>query len=168
MNMAQLTEAFDHNVVPADGGYDPVPPGTYMLMITDSDYTSTKNGNGKVLKLTSQIVDGEYQGRNVFENLCLEHENPKTVQIAKAKFSALCKALRITSAVKDSSELHNKTYFVNLGIEEGSQGYADKNVIKKYIFDKPEINSETITAKDSQSPSNAHGTKPAKSAAWNN
>lgn len=144
--MAQLTESFDHNVVPAETGYDPLPPGSYMLMITASDYTDTKNGLGKVLKLTSQIVEGQYEGRTVFENLCLEHENPKTVQIAKAKFSALCKALQIKAAVRDSSELHDKPYFAVLGVEEASGNFAAKNVIKKYIFDKPETSSSPQTS----------------------
>lgn len=160
--MAQLNEAFDHNVVAAETGYDPMPPGDYMLMITQSDYTDTAKGNGKVLKLTSQVVDGQFEGRKIFENLCLEHENPKTVQIAKAKFSALCKALQIKSAVRDSNELHDKPYFASIGVEDGEGKYGAKNVIKKYIFDKPETTNSEQTSQSA-----THGAAPVqKSAAW--
>jgi hypothetical protein len=111
--------------------FEPVPQDTYTLMITDSDMVQTKNGNGQMLKLTMQIVDGAHKGRKIWDNLNLINSSTTAVEIAQRNLGSICKAIGVAS-VTESAVLHNKPFKAFVGIEIGTNGYSDKNRVKKY------------------------------------
>ncbi len=70
--MAQLPEEYRENKESSEEkSFDLLPAGDYHAVITESDYVETKSGTGMNLKLTWQIIDGNFKGRLLFENLCL-------------------------------------------------------------------------------------------------
>ena len=112
--------------------FEPVPQDTYTLMITDSEMATTQKG-GQMLKLSMQIVVGVHKGRKIWDNLNLINSNPTAVEIAQRNLGSICKAIGVESVTDSSlSILHNKPFQASVGIKIGTNGYSDKNCVKKY------------------------------------
>jgi hypothetical protein len=120
--------------------YTPLPAGRYTAMIVKSETQATKAGNGSYLKLEIDIVDGQYKGRKLFENLNLENPNQQAVNIAKATLANICRAVNILHP-KDSSELHLKPISIMVSVEPERDGYPASNRVKRW--DAPESAAQT-------------------------
>jgi hypothetical protein len=92
-----------------------------------------ESANGeKYLKLTVQVLGGQYQNRKLWDILCLWHKNPEAAHIAKGKLSSICRAVGVAKA-NDSMELHDKPLQIVVGVKkDGSGEYDPKNIIKAY------------------------------------
>jgi len=111
--------------------FAPIPAGNYVAQIINSEIKENRNG-GRRLSVTFEIVDGDYSGRLIFENLNLWHDNQDTVRIAKQQLARICNAIGLTH-VGDSSELHNRPMAIRVGIREDKTGqYDPQNNIKAY------------------------------------
>jgi len=73
----------------------PLPPGTYEVIIAQSDIKATKANTGEYIELEMQIVDGEYTGRRIWERLNVNNPNKTAEDIAKAALGALCMAVGV-------------------------------------------------------------------------
>jgi hypothetical protein len=122
---------FNANDVDPAVGFDPIPPGKYLAIITESEMKDTKSGDGKYLQLTLQILDGEFKGRMLWTRLNLENANATTVKIARAELSAICRAVNVM-APKDSLELHNLPLIITVGHKKRKDTGEITNVIKGY------------------------------------
>lgn len=133
--MVALPSTFNTADVPEDS-FEPVQPGQYEAMITESEMKATKDGMGAYLQLKIEL-DG---GRILFERLNLQNKNDKAVEIAYRTLGKICEAIGKTS-IKDSNELHNKRFIAVVEIEKGKpyikdgeeKPGRDQNVIKKYL-----------------------------------
>ena len=52
-----------------EGGFRVIPPGTYIVMIVASELQNTKAGNGKMLVLTYQIIEGREVGGTLIDRI---------------------------------------------------------------------------------------------------
>jgi hypothetical protein len=128
--MANLNN-FDANQVDPAVGFDPIPSGKYLAVITESEMKPTKAGQGQYLQLTLQILDGPHKGRLVWARLNLENSNATTVKIARAELSAVCRAVGVM-APKDSVELHNVPLEITVGCKKRDDNGEITNVVKGY------------------------------------
>lgn len=122
---------FDSTTVAPDTKAEPIPAGSYIAQVTDSDLIAAKSGSGNNLRLVFEVLDGQFKGRKVFENLCVQHTNAETQRIAQSKLSALCHATGVIR-ISDSSELHGYPVKINVAIQQPQNGYDAKNVIKGF------------------------------------
>lgn len=127
---------FDASTVSPEAAREPVPAGTYIAHIVESDLVASKTGNGQNLKLTFQILDGQFKDKKIYENLCVQHTNSETQRIAQAKLSALCHATGVIK-VQDSSALHYKPVKLNIAIQPPQNGFEAKNRINGYESANP-------------------------------
>ena len=128
--MATLNN-FDANQVDPSVALDPLPPGKYLAVVSESELKPTKTGVGKYLQLTFQIIDGEFKGRLVWARLNLENKNEMTVKIARGELSAICRAVGVMQP-KDSVELHNIPLEISVGLKKRDDNGEFTNVIKGY------------------------------------
>ena len=128
--MATLNN-FDANQVDPSVALDPLPAGTYLAVVSESELKPTKTGGGKYLQLTFQIIDGEFKGRLVWARLNLENKSEMTVKIARGELSAICRAIGVMQP-KDSVELHNVPLEINVGLKKRDDNGEFTNVIKGY------------------------------------
>jgi Protein of unknown function (DUF669) len=140
--MADLT-GFDANDVDPRGDFEPLPEGSYLAVITDSDMKENKAGTGRYLKLTFQVADGPHKGRLLWEQLNLHHPNELAVKIARAELSAICRAVGVM-APQDSGELHDLPLVIRVRCMKRKDTGDLVNVIKGY--GKPETTAATTTA----------------------
>lgn len=111
-------------------GFDVIPAGEYVAIIEDSDMVETKNKDGRMLKLTYQIIDGPFKGNKLFNQLNLENKSQQAVQIARKSLNAIGVAVGVAE-IKDSSQLHNKPLKIEVVVKDSPE-YGKQNQIKKH------------------------------------
>ena len=90
--MAELSTTFDATQVEPRTSPEPLPSGKYGAQIVASEMRVTKSGNGQYLWLELEIIDGEYQGRKVWDRLNLINDNETARTIAEQTLSSICRA----------------------------------------------------------------------------
>ena len=128
--MANLNGFNAQDVDPAVG-FDPIPAGNYLAVVTETEMKPTKAGDGKYLQLTFQVLEGEFKGRLVWARLNLENANATTVKIARAELSAVCRAVGVM-APNDSIELHNLPLVISVRCKKRQDTGDITNEIKGY------------------------------------
>jgi hypothetical protein len=128
--MANLNGFNAQEVDPAVG-FDPIPAGNYLAVITETEMKPTKAGSGEYLQLTFQVIEGQHKGRLVWARLNLENKNETTVKIARAELSSVCRAVGVM-APKDSVELHNIPLEISVGCKKRKDTGDITNVVKGY------------------------------------
>lgn len=133
--MALLNIQFDQNEIAEaqKDNYSPIPAGTYIAQINSSEVKSTKAGTGSYLSLGFQIIEGEYEGRMIFQNITLANPNQMAAQIGREQLAQLAGACGIYQ-LGDSQELHGIPMQIRVGIEVDKTGqYEPSNNIKKFM-----------------------------------
>ena len=113
--------------------FDPFPDGEYKCLIVTTEDRETKRGDGMYLSIEYEVLEGQYRGRKIWENLNLINPSEKAVEIAKGQLSAICRAIGIEN-LDDTDQLMNKVLVLKLGIKVDEK-YGDQNKIKGY-FDR--------------------------------
>lgn len=160
--MVALPNAFNVADVP-DDDFEPVAAGTYTAMITESEMKATNDGEGAYIQLKLELDNG----RVLFERLNIQNKNEKAVEIAYRTLGKICSAMGKVS-IKDTSELHDQRFKVEIDIEKGKD-YTDKetgelkkgrdqNRIKKYLPNAAAASSTSGSA----APADAASTPPWK------
>ena len=125
---------FDADNVDTNVGFDPVPPGDYTMIVSNSDVVDVKDKPGqKYLKLEHTIVEGEFKDRKVWSNLNLWNANAQAVKIAEGFFGQLCKAVG-KRQIQDSAEVHGIPFLAKVGVEK-QEGRNPQNKILKYYYE---------------------------------
>jgi hypothetical protein len=122
---------FDASQIAPQQNMGPLPAGTYLAHITESDVQPLKSGNGEGLKLVFEVLDGPQKGRKVWENLNIRHSNEDTQRIAQSQLSALCHAVGVIKLM-DTSSLHFKPVKISVVVREAQGQYKASNNIKGY------------------------------------
>ncbi len=149
--MANLS-GFDAREVEPAVGFDPIPAGKYLAVITESEMKPTRSGSGRYLELTFQVIEGEYKGRLLWARLNLDNPNALTVKIARAELSAICRAVGVMTP-KDSVELHNLPLVITVGHKKREDTGELTHVIKGYA-------KKGAVAPTAPSPGNGAGSTP--------
>ena len=133
--MAELDEEFAPSDVPEDErSFQLIPPNNYDMQVIDSSVDPC-NG-GKMVKLTMEIITGQYANRRLWDNLCIQHNNPETQRIAQRALADLCLSIGHAGALRDTEDLHFKPFVGKVSIKKASKeqidkGYPDdKNVVR--------------------------------------
>jgi len=130
--MATIPGGFNAaNHEPDMGRPAPLPTGWYNVMITESEMKATKAGTGHYLELTMKVMDGEHNGRMVWDRLNIDNPNPVAVEIANKTLSAICHATNVHE-LNDSTQLHGIPVQARVVVREASGGYDASNDIKGY------------------------------------
>lgn len=122
---------FDATQVDPRDEFQPVPAGSYSVIITESEIKDTKNGSGNYLKLALEIQDGEYRGRKIFHNITLQNQNQTAVSIGQKHLSQICHAVNVLQ-VHDSQQLHFRPLIAVVKIRKGDGQYGDSNEVQRY------------------------------------
>lgn len=115
--MVQINGGFDPSKV--EDPYQPIPEGTYPMMITGSKAKQTAKG-GQMIVMEFTIFDGKYEKRKVYENLNIVNASEKAVQNALITLKKICDACGYTGNLNDTAELHNKTFAGKIKVEESN------------------------------------------------
>lgn len=106
--------------------FSPLPAGSYVCQIsnTESYYSKAQRPN---LKVTLTVQDGDYAGRKIWTNFCLDAE----VGLKILKSMAVAARHPNPNFLRDSEELHGLYVKARVTISK-QEGYADKNDVKGF------------------------------------
>lgn len=127
--MASLN--FNADQVEPQTPMDVLPAGKYLCMAIASELKPTKNGSGEYLQITFEVIDGMGKSRKIWDRLNIRNQNKQAEEIAQRQLSALCHAVGVIQ-LNDSEQLHNLPVVLDLGVEEGRDGYSPQNRVKGY------------------------------------
>lgn len=123
---------FNANDVAPSAGFEPLPAGEYPAVVTDSEMKPTKAGNGTLLQLVFQVVDGPSKGRKLWHRINYANANATAQQIGRADLSALCRAVGVMTP-HDTAELHNRPVTVKVGFEKRQDTGEIQNKVLGYV-----------------------------------
>lgn len=108
-----------------------IPKGDYQAQVVDSAVVRTASGSGEMLKLTFEVMAGDFRRRRLVERLNIVNANATAQRIAQEMLARLCAAAGL-AGVADSEELHGIPVMIRVGIRPGSGDYGEQNTIKDY------------------------------------
>lgn len=134
--MADLADVFgsdfDPNAVPEnDRNFDPIPGGDYLMQVTESEIVPTKSGEGDILKLTIEVMEGPFENRKIWDNLNIRNPNAQAQSIAQRALADLCIAVGVTG-LRNSDDLHFRPFIGTVKVEPAKDGYGAQNRMKRY------------------------------------
>ena len=107
---------------------DPIKPGTYEAVITESEIRATKSGNGKGINLTFEILSQEAKGRKVWAWINYQHPKQEAQRIGQEELARICKAVGVEK-LQDTAQLHNLPLLITVALDKND---PTRNVIKGY------------------------------------
>jgi hypothetical protein len=118
--------------------YEPIPAGGYVVKMNRLEEKPTKAGD-TMLSASFQVVDGDFTNRLLFHNFIIEHSNPRVAEIGNDQLDNFLKSVGLEGGFEalgyDRSRLGdylNKMLKVKVKIEEGTNGYSDRNKITSF------------------------------------
>lgn len=142
---------FDATTVEPSNGFEPIPAGKYLAVISEDEMKPTRNNNGQYLQLTIEIIEGDYQGRKIWARLNLENPNMQAVEIARKELSAICRAVNVLQ-LTDTTQLLNIPFVLKVGLKKNKETVEMENVIKGY---EAKANYAPASAPAAAAPQNA-------------
>lgn len=129
--MAEIS--FNAQDVAPQQEFDLLPAGKYLAQVIDSEIKPTKSGTGQVLKLTFEVLDGEFSRRRVWSYLNIANENADAERIGLSQLSALCHAVGVMQ-LTDSVQLHDKPVQITVKVRKAKPGsdYGDSNDVSGF------------------------------------
>ena len=115
--------------VPEAGSFTIIPPATYKAVIAGDKITTTKDGRGKMLELTVQIIEGPYTGLTIIDRLNIVNASQQAQNIAQGTLKRICGVLRAPFPPQNTDSLMGKPMLVTVGVEEFTSNKTG-NVLK--------------------------------------
>ena len=104
---------FDASSIEQNDDFAPLPLGEYPVMLVDSKPTSTNKG----IILAFDVVCGEYQGRKLWANANIFHENPAAKEFGDKLLSSLMYAANKPTA-QQTEELIGVTVIARVKLQK--------------------------------------------------
>ena len=129
--MAFLEHAISLDDLPestGDGEYKPLPEGWYNAKITSTEIKNFKDSSGQYVSIRFDITGPTHQGRVVFSNITIKHNDLERENKGRGYFGNLMRACALNH-VTDTDQFVGKNLSIKLGITEAR---VDKNTGKTY------------------------------------
>lgn len=158
--MTQLPEKIYPEQVPEDDrNFEPIPAGTYKLQVIESRLQETSTGSGEMLVLTLEVVEGQYQGRRIWDRLNIRNDSADAQRIAQRALADLCLQLGV-SPLEDSEQLHFHPFMGRVTIVPDRSGqYGPSNRVR-YNVNLPDAGSTKSTPQPQGRPQQGRAQQP--------
>jgi hypothetical protein len=129
----QFPETFDPETQEGNS-WELLPVGEYVAQIVEASIQQPNSGDGYHLALTWKIIEGDYEGRQVWQRITYLHSSEQAQTIGRKMLKDLCVATGVAEQVDDAEVFLFKPVRIRLGIERDKQGvYEDKNRISRIL-----------------------------------
>jgi hypothetical protein len=149
--------------------FDPLPIGVYLAQIIEAAVTVPQSLDGYGINTTWEIIEGEYEGRRVWQRIILQHSSTEAQRIGRRELKDLCDACGISKGFNSVEPLKFIHCKIRVGIEKDKNGvYDDKNKVTRVCpaSKGPPISSQVSAPKPPVPPSAAAATaRPSAAAA---
>jgi hypothetical protein len=170
----QFPETFDP-ATQKGNVWDVLPLSEYVAQAVEAIIQQPKSGDGYYLALTWKIIEGDYEGRQVWQRITYLHSSEQAQTIGRKMLKDLCVATGVAEQVDDAEVFLFKPVRIRLGVERDKQGvYPDKNRISRILPleakseepDQPEQSAKPVAATKVASAAKTPKPAPAGPAPW--
>lgn len=127
--MTNLNELYNPNDVEVESrDFERVPDGEYQVLVEKAEVGETRSGFPR-LELTYQIKGGEQEGRKLWDNLILKHDNEQVETISK---STIKKLFVVTSGNPNDTQIENlqfKPFTMKVKSKERKDGSGEMDYV---------------------------------------
>jgi len=126
---------FDFDVTEYDSptDFEIIPEGTEVrLKCTEAEDKETSSG-GEMVACTFVVTEGEHKGRKIWTNFNTVNKSEKAQNFGRRMIAGWARAAGKPNA-RSTDELLEKQFYCKLGVEKGSNGYKDKNIIASFLM----------------------------------
>jgi hypothetical protein len=130
--MAFLNESFNRSDIPeAEGGgsFEPIPAGTYDVVVQGIDLRTTKAGTGQYLAVRLDVTGPTHQGRVLWSNINFRNPNLTAESIGQRQLGELMDAVGLAT-FDDTDQLLGGRLKASVIIKDDPQ-YGRRNEVKK-------------------------------------
>jgi hypothetical protein len=113
-----------------------LPRDLYKMEICQATAGKTKNGAGYAVNLGWRVIEGPYEGQQVYQSCLLQHDNEDVERWGRQRFKDVLSAMNITGDLTntDLGVLYNKPCKVAVKIKQDKTGqYPDKNEVSRVM-----------------------------------
>jgi hypothetical protein len=125
-----LPETFDPSAHEGTRDLECIPIAWYQAQLIENEIRHARNGNGSYLLAIFEILDGEFRGRKVYQNITLQNDNQQAVEIGQRLLTDIYKAVGHTTPTRDIRVMLFKPVMARVGIKRDKDGvFPDRNVV---------------------------------------
>jgi Protein of unknown function (DUF669) len=170
----QFPETFDPTTQEGNS-WEVLPLSEYVAQVVEASIQQPNSGDGYHLALTWKIIEGDFEGRQVWQRITYLHSSEQSQTIGRKTLKDLCVATNVAEQVNDAEVFLFKPVRIRLGIERDKQGvYPDKNRISRILPleakseepEQPEQPAKPAAATKVASAAKAPKPAPASPAPW--
>ena len=126
----ELPETFDPSAHEGTRDLEYIPISWYRSQLIEAEMRHAKNGNGCYLLVVVEILDGEYKGRKVWQNITLQNDNQQAVEIGNRLLKDIYESVGVTGPTRDIRVMLFKPVMARVGIKRDKRGeYPDRNCV---------------------------------------
>lgn len=115
------------------GTFTPIPPGEYLIQATEGSVVRKDNGDA-MIKLTFEIMEGEFAERKLFVNLNIRHSNPVAQRIATEELTEIWRdAMGGTGNPPNTDAMLWKPIRAKVAVEKRKDTGEPQNRVKRYF-----------------------------------
>ena len=127
--------------------FEPIPHGKYTAMVVKAEELSAREGTGKFLFLTCQVIEGPYTNRTVFYRLTTTNDNAEAVKIGKKDLAILMNNMGIGPVISDTQELQGKPFIMGVKVTQSEQyGLGNAVTFTAKAAGQPGMNAPQMAA----------------------
>lgn len=132
-----MTESYDNEILfdaterDPNPKFEPIPKGIYKVVLKDWDKKETRQKTGEYLSLTFEILEGEYKGRSLWENLNLWNKSKMAVDIAEQALTQICHSVGQLK-IRSYNDLLNRPLLAHVVLRAATDNYKESNEIKMF------------------------------------
>jgi hypothetical protein len=114
------------------GDFETLPPGEYVAQAVEGRIAPPKTGNGYALTLVWKILEGEYENRQIWQNISFVHPKAGAQFYGKKMLNSIIAAVGCATPLLNGESLLWKPVRIGVAIEKDTTGvYPDKNRVVK-------------------------------------
>ena len=116
--MSDLTQAgLDPNVEEARGKFHVVPAGKYPMVMVADNIAKTKSGNGLLMTIIVQIIEGPESGNIIDVRLNIKNTSDIAQRIGQGTLKRLCTLTDTPYPPPDTTRMYGKPFLGTVGVE---------------------------------------------------
>lgn len=143
---------WDQGAYETNKGFEVLPKGRYLCLITDSDDKKTKAQDGRYFEFEFTVLKPEqFKGRKLWARFNVHNPSETAQRIGREQFNSLAEACDALGKVQKTEQLHDKTVVVLAAVTKDQKDRDTNEVVgfQKHEGPKP---SATAASKPDPAP----------------
>ena len=119
----QFPETFDPTTQEGNS-WDVLPVGEYVAQVVEASIQQPNSGDGYHLALTWKIIEGDYEGRQVWQRITYLHSSEQAQTIGRKTLKDLCVATGVAEQVDNAEVFLFKPVRIRLASNGTSKAFT--------------------------------------------